>query len=149
MQNVNIASNTELFAPRFVIKRDGKRVPFDAEKIVNAIKKSGLETGEFGEAEARHITFIVVKILTHKYKNEIPDIERIQDIVEESLISENYVKTARAYIVYREKRGELRKDKKNLVDVVLSINEYLDKLDWRVHANANQGYSLGRMILNI
>ncbi len=43
MQNVNIASNTELFAPRFVIKRDGKRVPFDAEKIVNAIKKSGLE----------------------------------------------------------------------------------------------------------
>ena len=149
MQNVNIASNTELFAPRFVIKRDGKRVPFDAEKIVNAIKKSGLETGEFGEAEARHITFIVVKILTHKYKNEIPDIERIQDIVEESLISENYVKTARAYIVYREKRGELRKDKKNLVDVVLSINEYLDKLDWRVHANANQGYSLGGMILNI
>lgn len=149
MQNVNNASNTELFAPRFVIKRDGKKVPFEAEKIVNAIKKSGLETGEFGEAEARHITFKVVKILTHKYKNKIPDIEQIQDIVEESLISENYVKTARAYIVYREKRGELRKDKKNLVDVVLSINEYLDKLDWRVHANANQGYSLGGMILNI
>ena len=52
-----------------------KRVPFDSEKIVNAIKKRRLETGEFGEAEAQHITFKVVKILTHKYKNEIPNIE--------------------------------------------------------------------------
>ena len=61
-----------------------KRVPFDSEKIVNAIKKSRLETAEFGEAKARHIIFKVVKILTHKYKNEIPDIEQIQDLVEES-----------------------------------------------------------------
>ena len=68
-----------------------KRVPFDSEKIVNVIKKSRLETGEFGEAEARHIIFKVVKILTHKYKNEIPDIEQIQDLVEESLIRKNYV----------------------------------------------------------
>ena len=59
-----------------------KRVPFDSEKIVNAIKKSRLETGEFGEAAAWHITFKVVKILTHKYKNEIPDIEQIHDLVE-------------------------------------------------------------------
>ena len=65
------------------------------------------------------------------------------------LISKNYVKTVLTYIVYSEKLGELRKDKKNYVDVVPSINEYLDKLDCRVHANANQGYSLGRMILNI
>lgn len=149
MQDVKNASNAELSAPKFVIKRDGKRVPFDAEKIVSAIKKSSLETGEFGEADARHITFKVVKILKHKYKNEIPDIEQIQDIVEEALIGENYFKTARAYIVYREKRGELRRDKKNLVDVVTSINEYLDRSDWRVRANANQGYSLGGMILNI
>ena len=49
-----------------------KRVPFDSEKIVNAIKKSRLETGEFGEAKARHIIFQVLKILTYKYKNEIP-----------------------------------------------------------------------------
>lgn len=147
MQNVENFSNAA--EPKFVVKRDGKKAPFDAEKIVIAIKKSGVETGEFGEAEARHIAFKVIKVLMHKYKNEIPDIEQIQDIVEESLIGENYFKTARAYIVYREKHGELRRDKKNLVDVVLSVNEYLDKLDWRVHANANQGYSLGGMILNI
>lgn len=149
MQNTNNSSNINVSVPKYVIKRDGKKVPFDSEKIVTAIKKSGIETGEFGDEEARHIAFKVVKILVHKYKNEIPDIEQIQDIVEEAIISENYFKTARAYIVYREKRGELRRDKKNFVDVVASVNEYLNKLDWRVHANANQGYSLGGMILNI
>lgn len=135
--------------PEFILKRDGAKVPFDSEKIVTAIKKAGLETGEFSEPEARHITFKVLKILKHRYENNVQDIEQIQDIVEQTLISENYFKTARAYIVYREKRGELRRDKKNLIDVVLSINEYLDKLDWRVQANANQGYSLGGMILNV
>lgn len=149
MQNLSSSSEVSVSVPQFVIKRDGKKVPFDSEKIVTAIKKSGIETGEFGEEEARHIAFKVVKILIHKYKSEIPDIEQIQDIVEEAIITENYFKTARAYIVYREKRGELRKDKKNFVDVAASINEYLNKLDWRVHANANQGYSLGGMILNI
>lgn len=134
---------------KFVLKRNGSKVEFDSEKIVNAIKKAGAETGEFTEADARHITFKVVKILKNKYCNETPDIEQIQDIVEEVLISENYLKTARSYIVYREKRGEIRKDKKNIIDVVTSINEYLDRLDWRVNANANQGYSLGGMILNI
>lgn len=135
--------------PMFVFKRDGAKVAFDIEKIVNAIRKAGIETGEFGEEEARFISFKVMKVLQHKYDAEIPTIEQIQDIVEETLIGENFFKTARAYIVYRERRGLLRKEKKNLVDVVLSINEYLDKLDWRINANANQGYSLGGMILNI
>jgi ribonucleoside-triphosphate reductase len=135
--------------PAFVIKRDGSKMAFDIEKIVNAIRKAGMETNEFSEAEARHITFKVLKVLKHSFRDEIPDIERIQDIVEQVLISENFFKTARAYIIYREKHGELRRDKKNLIDVTESVNEYLDRLDWRVHANANQGYSLGGMILNI
>ncbi|MDR1361928.1 MAG: ribonucleoside triphosphate reductase [Holosporaceae bacterium] len=139
----------DLSAPVFVIKRDGAKVKFDAEKIVNAIAKAGMETGEFTEEEARHITFKVLKILKHKVDNSIPGIEQIQDIVEQALISENYFNTARAYIIYREKHSELRRNKQNFVDVVTSINEYLDRLDWRVQANANQGYSLGGMILNI
>jgi len=133
----------------FVLKRNGAKVKFDAEKIVNAIKAAGLETGEFDEAEARHLTFDVIKVLKHRFEQSTPDIEKIQDIVEQVLINSNYFKTARAYIVYRSKRGELRKDRKNMVDVVTAVNEYLDKLDWRVNANANQGYSLGGMILNI
>ncbi|MDR1334099.1 MAG: ribonucleoside triphosphate reductase [Holosporaceae bacterium] len=133
----------------YVLKRNGAKVDFDPEKIVNAIRKAGIETGEFTEADARHLTYKVLKVLKHRENSDTPDIEQIQDIVEQVLINENYFKTARAYIVYREKRGESRRDKKNFVDVVLSINEYLDRLDWRVNANANQGYSLGGMILNV
>ncbi|MDR0753490.1 MAG: hypothetical protein LBE95_02385, partial [Holosporaceae bacterium] len=127
--------------PLYVLKRNGAKVDFDAEKIVNAVKKAGFETGEFSEEDAKHITFKVIKVLKHRESHDVPDIEKIQDIVEQVLISENYIKTAKAYIIYREKHGEIRRDKKNLVDVVLSVNEYLDRLDWRVKANANQGYS--------
>ncbi|MDR1335056.1 MAG: hypothetical protein LBJ19_02155, partial [Holosporaceae bacterium] len=149
MQDFDCTAFSNSKEPTFILKRDGTKVPFDQEKIVSAIRKAGVETGEFTEADARHITFKVIKILKHRSDSNIPDIEQIQDLVEQVLINENYFKTARAYIVYRERRGELRRDRKNMVDVVLSINEYLDRLDWRVHANANQGYSLGGMILNI
>jgi len=50
--------------------------------------------------------------------------------------------------VYREQHGKLRRDKHSMIDVESSMNEYLDQLDWRVNANANQGYSLGGLILN-
>ena len=78
-----------------------------------------------------------------------PGIERIQDVVEQSLIASNHFQTARAYIVYRETHKKLRDDRKTLVDVEASINEYLSRQDWRVNANANQGYSLGGLILNV
>ncbi|MDR3187223.1 MAG: ribonucleoside triphosphate reductase [Holosporaceae bacterium] len=135
--------------PESVFKRNGTKVAFNSEKIVTAIKKAGAETGEFGEEEAQHLTFKVLKVIRHKMQNRTPEIEEIQDVIEQVLINENFLKTAKAYIIYREKHGEIRRDKKNLIDVVNSINEYLDRLDWRVHANANQGYSLGGMILNI
>ena len=65
------------------------------------------------------------------------------------LISANHFQTARAYIVYREQRSRVRGDRKTLVDVASSIDEYLGRQDWRVNANANQGYSLGGLILNV
>ena len=145
----DVADNGFPSAPSFVLKRNGKKVPFDADKIVLALKNAGLTTGEFSEEEARHMAFKVVKILKYSFAGTTPDIEQIQDIIEQILINDNYTKTAKEYIIYRQKRGEARTDKKNLVDVVSSINEYLDRLDWRVNANANQGYSLGGMILNI
>lgn len=65
------------------------------------------------------------------------------------LISANHFGTARAYIVYREQRSRLRRDQRTIVDVASSINEYLNRADWRVNANANEGYSLGGLILNV
>jgi len=132
-----------------VRKRDGRRVSFDAVKIRNAIAKAGNSTGEFDEFEAELLTMQVIKVLTHTRHGGIPGIEQIQDIVEHVLITSNYIKTARAYIVYREQHKKLREDKRTLVDVFSSVNEYLDRLDWRINANANQGYSLGGLILNV
>jgi ribonucleoside-triphosphate reductase len=135
--------------PREVIKRDGHRAPFDAAKIRSAILRAGQASGEYGEAEAELLTAQVVKVLIHTFRNAPPNIERIQDVVEQSLIAANHLATARAYIAYRESHKKLREDRKTLVDVEASVNEYLSRQDWRVNANANQGYSLGGLILNV
>ncbi|MCQ2914910.1 MAG: ribonucleoside triphosphate reductase [Alphaproteobacteria bacterium] len=133
-----------------IVKRDGSQVVFDGEKITSAIFRAGEATGEFDEEEAGLLTKQVVKVLRHKFSgNKLPTIEQIQDVVEQVLISANYYQTARAYIVYREQRAKNRADKKTLVDVASSVNEYLERADWRVNANANQGYSLGGLILNV
>ncbi len=132
-----------------VMKRSGEEVPFDSSKILSAVKRAGSATSEFGDEEAELLTAQVVKVLKHRFGNRNPEIEQIQDVVEQVLISANFFETARAYIVYREQRGKLRKDRNTLVDVESSINEYLERADWRVNANANQGYSLGGLILNV
>jgi len=132
-----------------IIKRDGTRVAFDASKIQSAILRAGQASKEFKEAEAALLTAQALKVLQHKYSSEPPHIENIQDVVEQVLISANHLKTARAYIVYREQHSKLRQDRKTVVDVAASVNEYLEQSDWRVNANANQGYSLGGLILNV
>ncbi|MHB0982637.1 MAG: ribonucleoside triphosphate reductase [Thiobacillus sp.] len=135
--------------PQEVIKRDGQRADFDAGKIRSALLRAGQASGEFGEAEADLLTAQVAKVLIHSFRGAPPEIERIQDVVEQSLIAANHLATARAYIVYRETHKKLRQDRKTVVDVESSINEYLSRQDWRVNANANQGYSLGGLILNV
>ena len=134
--------------PTEVVKRDGQVARFDLGKIRCAITKAGAASGEFGQGEAERLSAQVVKVLIHRFGASTPSIEAIQDIVEQTLIAADYFQTARAFIVYREQHAKLRRDRKTVVDVASSINEYLDQLDWRVNANANQGYSLGGLILN-
>ena len=136
-------------SPSAVLKRDGLSVPFDATKIRSAIERAGLATGAYDAAEAELLSIQALKVLAHRFEGREPHIEQIQDVVEQVLISANHFSTARAYIVYREQRHRLRSDQRTLVDVASSINEYLDRADWRVNANANQGYSLGGLILNV
>lgn len=143
-QNIDIGPLSE------VVKRDGEKQTFDAERIVAAIAKAGEATGEYSFDEAHLLAEQVIKVLRHRFAGAIvPTIEQIQDVVEQVLISSNYYKTARSYIVYREQRERQRQDKKVAIDAISSINEYLDRSDWRVNANANQGYSLGGLILNV
>jgi ribonucleoside-triphosphate reductase len=135
--------------PSAVLKRSGATVPFDGEKIRSAIERAGKATGAFDSNEALLLTSQALKVLAHRFGDRAPHIEQIQDVVEQVLISANHFSTARAYIVYREQRSRLRSDQRTLVDVASSINEYLEHADWRVNANANQGYSLGGLILNV
>ena len=135
--------------PTRIVKRDGAVVAFDARKIESAILRAGQASGDYGDLEAGLLTAQVVKVLSHRFHGErVPQIEDIQDVVEQTLIAANHFDTARAYIVYREQHRTLRADRRTLVDVGGSIDEYLDRSDWRVAANANQGYSLGGLILN-
>lgn len=135
--------------PSHVIKRDGTVKDFDMSKIASALERAGKATGEFGADIANRITHIEVMKRLEEQKISTPTIEQIQDAVENALFDTGYRKTLRAYIVYREQRAKARDARRSLVDVESSMNEYLDQLDWRVNANANQGYSLGGLILNV
>ncbi len=135
--------------PKFAIKRDGSVVAFDLGKIERAIQRAGHATGEYGAEGARVLAEHVGRVIAHKWSGRAPGIEGIQDLVEQTLVGAGHFATARAYIVYREQHKRLRQAKKTLVDVAQSIDEYLEQKDWRVNANANQGYSLGGLILNV
>ncbi|RVU98137.1 ribonucleoside triphosphate reductase [Coriobacteriales bacterium OH1046] len=135
--------------PSSIVKRDGSLASFDQSKITAAIEKAGEATGEFGPDEAIILSGQVCKVIAHRFDGAAPTVEEIQDIVEQTLIAANHFATARAYIVYREKRSQTRRDRETYIDVTSSVNEYLSRADWRVNANANQGYSLGGLILNV
>jgi len=94
-----------------VQKRDGSIVEFDINKITNAVYKAMLASGEGSEKEAElvanKVLLSLVKI-SKRFKTFVPNIEGIQDAVETTLILSDYVKTAKGYILYREKRAKLR-----------------------------------------
>ena len=143
------STNRSLTLPREVIKRNDLRVAFDPGKIRSALRRAGEATGEFGTEQAQILCDAAIKVLIHRFGNSASSVEQIQDVVEHTLIAADHFKTARAYIVYREQHAKMRQDQRSLVDVQSSVNEYLTRSDWRVNANANQGYSLGGLILNV
>jgi ribonucleoside-triphosphate reductase len=132
-----------------VVKRDGREVAFDVEKIASALRRAGAATLEFDAAEADVLAACVAADVGAAAGSRAPPVEEIQDCVELSLLRAGYLRTARAYVVYRERHAALRRDRSTVVDVAESIDEYLSQQDWRVNANANQGYSLGGLILNV
>ncbi|MGB4833782.1 MAG: ribonucleoside triphosphate reductase [Candidatus Moraniibacteriota bacterium] len=129
-------------------KRNGAIVDFEPGKIEQAIHKALAAVRTPDADQAKILAVDVATLAEERYEEKIPSVEDIQDIVEETLIRYDYADVAKAYILYREKRREVREDRNVVVEVEKTIQEYLDKLDWRVNENANQGYSLGGMILN-
>lgn len=133
--------------PDAVIKRDGSKDIFNAQRIFRAIERAGKATGEFKMDRAATLTDQVVEKFCAL--DRAPTVEEVQDCVEAVLFQEGLHQTARAYAVYREQHARLRDNKATFVDVSASVDEYLKRKDWRVNANANQGYSLGGLILNV
>lgn len=126
-----------------VQKRDGTIVDFDQTRISDAIFKALTATGQGDGKRAKKLSDKVVQILNRRFKkDEIPHVEQIQDIVEEVLILEGLVETAKAYILYREQRRRIREATKFAEEAVERIDQYLEKLDWEVQENANMAFSL-------
>jgi ribonucleoside-triphosphate reductase len=123
-------------------KRSGEIVDFDQAKVIQAVFKALKAVGRDDEPLAIDLSDKIVKMLNNKFhERSIPAVEEIQDIVEEVLIKEGFVRAAKAYIIYREQHARLR-DLKNLLDSNDVIDGYLKQLDWRVKENANMAYSL-------
>ena len=121
-------------------KRNGTVVPFRPDKITTAIARAGKATGEFDGEAAGKLTLRVLNLAQQALPGSIPSVEQVQDVVEEVLLSSQYRKTAKAYIIYREQHARIR-DIISRADVDL-IDRYLERADWQVNENSNMAYSL-------
>ena len=121
-------------------KRDGRIVKFNQRKITDAIFKAGQETREFGLDTSKKLSNKVLDRAKEIIRDDTPTVEQIQDIVETVLIESRYIKTAKAYIIYRDQHARIR-DLKKTISLDL-VDEYINNKDWRVKENSNMTYSL-------
>ena len=95
--------------PIYITKRDGQVKKFESSKITKAIIKAGKSTKEFDATDAEKITEAVIDIIIQENDYENLTVERVQDYVENALLNSEYKQTAKAYILYREKRSQARR----------------------------------------
>ena len=124
-------------------KRDGRVVVFEQEKIEQAVHKAVVAANQGDGDVSKRVTDKVVSLMNRRFKKgEVPNIEQIQDIVEEALILEDLVDTAKSFILYRDQRRAIREAAKAVDDSSEKIDSYLKELDWQVKENANMTFSL-------
>lgn len=128
--------------PEKIIKRDGRVVSFDQERIINAIFKAAKAVGGADRRTAGMLSQEVVAVLNEKYHDTLPSVEDVQDLVEKILIENGHAKTAKAYILYRKQHEELRNFQHLLLNTEKMFQEYLGGEDWRINENSNMNYSL-------
>jgi len=129
-----------------VRKRDGRQADFNQEKITEAIWNAAQAVGGKDKETAEKLSEKVIAKLEQKFSGRIPNVEDIQDTVEKILIEEGHAKTAKAYILYREKHKEIRDVKKLLLDSQEIVRDYIAKEDWRVYENANVSYNFSGLL---
>jgi ribonucleoside-diphosphate reductase alpha chain len=100
-----------------VRKRDGRVVAYNSSKISEAIWKAVKATGGKDRSTAVELSFKVNEILEKRFgEGAVPSVEDVQDAVEHVLIEGGYAKTAKAYILYRQKRAEIREEKMKILE---------------------------------
>ena len=127
----------------YVVKRDGREVPFDSVKIANAIKKAGDETGE--KLKESEVLSIVQKTINYieKEKNINITVEEIQNIVERALVDMGYENIKTVYSNYRKERTHIREIKSDLMNAIKKIGVETDR------DNANVGNNFSSKLLRI
>jgi|InofroStandDraft_1065614.scaffolds.fasta_scaffold05615_11 ribonucleoside-triphosphate reductase len=132
-----------------IVKRDGKIVDFDPEKITEAIAKAGLSTEEFKHDRAKQIAEKALKRAEETIKQRTPSVEQIQDIVEEVLMESAFKKTAKEYITYRQERNRVREAKSNLMNIykTIAVADASEDSDVkRGNANVDGNSAMGKML---
>ncbi len=118
-------------------KRDGSVEKFAPEKITAAIFKAAVACGGNDFGLAQQICEKVIALAEERYKGQIPEVEQIQDLVEYVLIENGHAKTAKAYILYREKRKSAREINALIGATIHMFGDYLGDKDWKIQENAN------------
>ena len=132
-----------------VLKRDGRIINFDIQKIAHAIKLA------FDAQERNYnqdiIDFLALKV-TADFEPKIKDhsiaVEDIQDSVERVLSLAGYDDVAKAYILYRRQHEKMRNMNATMLDYKAIVDSYVKDLDWRVKENSTVTYSVGGLILS-
>jgi ribonucleoside-triphosphate reductase len=123
-------------------KRDDEIAEFNQEKITEAIWKAMQATTTGSKKLAEKISDRVTEDLNNKFhERSIPAVEEVQDFVEEELIKSRQIKTAKAYILYRDQHRQIR-DWQSMIDSDSVVEGYLQQSDWRVKENSNMSFSL-------
>lgn len=125
-----------------IIKRDRSQVPFRKEKIIFAIFKAANAVGGNDFSQAEKLADRVVTLAEDKFSGGVADVEAIQDLVEKVLIDAGHAKTAKAYILYREKRRSAREANALIGATINMFGEYLNDKDWQINENANTQKSI-------
>ena len=132
-----------------VLKRDGATADFDIAKISTAITKAFEAQNK--QYHPTVIDLLALKVTAHfepKVKNNMIQVEDIQDSVEDVLIQAGYADVAKAYILYRKQREKMRNMRSTILDYKDLVDSYLNVTDWRVKENSTVTYSVGGLILS-
>ncbi len=131
-----------------IIKRDGRQVDFNIDKVVDAINKAfiattGRDNRDYSAELARK-----VEVKLEEAGLDIPTVEQVQDVVEQTLIDNGHVRTAKTYIVYRAERTRVREMKTDLMQVYedITFKEAKDSNIQRENANVNADTAMGTML---